>query len=771
MQRSWKNWGLSTKWTITYVFLIVIVSGSMTLGVYFRLVDTQRQSFQERLGDILNLATPQVDGDFHALLQLPADQDGPFYRVIHERLKTIQDSSSIIHRIYTLRIQDETQLSYVVDASKENPQTFGTQYEYQGSPLDLALLLRITEPILESTLKTGEYGTYLQGYAPIYDHFGELDAILSIEIDAATMLANEAHAREIAILGFLASIPLALLVGVWLARFLTSPISELVKGAERIAQGDLSKPVPVYGQDELGTLSTSFNHMTSRLKETLGGLEKEIVKYQWAEKVQGAIFRISQTVISTNSMGEMYHSIQNILGELIPVDNFFIALFDEKNDRFSFPYYIDQYDPPPESHSFRNGLTEYVIRTKRSLFINRDDFQTLLLSGDIEVVGTPPVQWLGVPLIVEGRILGVVAVQSYSDEVKFDKDNLHLMEFVSSQIALAIEHKSAAEMVRKSNERYRVLFEDSPISLWEEDFSGVKQIIDDLQNQQVTDFRSYLTTHPEIVTECAKKVRVLDVNKATLELFDAQSKEEILKDLSDIFIEESYPHFKEELIYIAEGKTDFSWDGVNQTLQGKRIEVSISWSVVPGHFDDLSKVIVSMLDITERRMTEKKLLYISSHDALTGLYNRAYFEEEMYRLERGRHFPVSVIMVDVDKLKIINDRDGHAAGDAMLQQTAKVLNSVFRAEDVIARIGGDEFAILLPDINESGADKAIQRIRNKIQRQNTNGNRPPLSLSIGRSTAEKAGNLSAALIQADTNMYLDKYSKQKVGGKAAEIDK
>lgn len=769
MQKIWNCWKLSTKLTLAFTLLIIMVSATMTVVVYFQLVHTQRQALKERLVDILNFGTPQVDGSYHSLIQKPGEENTPFYYVVKTKLQSIQNSSNIVDHIFTIRQSGEKDFQYVVDASKQNLHQIGDPFN-EPAAIKKYNLLTISKPLIEEAFIMDSEGAYWRGYAPIYDQFNDLDGILVIDVQATTVIQNEIKAVNNALFAFLITVPLALFFGYRLARFLTSPVNELVKGAERVSQGDLTKPVPVISQDELGILSTAFNHMITRLQQTLTGLEMEIAKHQWAEKVQNAIFRISQTVVSTDSMQEMFRSIHTILGELIPVDNFFIALFDEKSNSFTFPYYIDQYDPPPKSLSFRNGLTEYVIRTQRSLLINRAGFDELFNSGAIKIVGTPPMQWLGVPLMVENRILGVVAVQSYDNEEQFDLENLNLIEFISTQVALAIEHKSAAELIQQSNQRYRVLFEDSPISLWEEDFSKVKEIIDQIKDQGITDFRTYLNAHPDILTECAEKIRVLDVNKATVELFGAKSKEEILINLSSVFYDSSYAPFREEIVNIAEGQMEFSWDGTNRTLDGRQIDVSLNWSVVPGHENDLSRVIVSMQDITERRTTEKKLLYISSHDALTGLYNRAYFDEELSRLERGRHFPVSVIMVDVDKLKIINDQHGHAAGDAVLQQVAQVLNMVFRAEDVIARIGGDEFAVLLPGINPAGAAKAIQRIQSKLLKQNSTPQKNPLSLSCGCSTAEKPGTLSSALIQADTNMYLEKYSKQETTIHKLEAD-
>ena len=760
MNKKWSGWSLSSKWTLAYALLIILVSGTMTLGVYFQLVQAQRKALQERLHDIVSFAMPLMDGDYHSLIRSTADESGPFYDVLETRLLTIKNTTPIIKRIYTLRENQSGQIVYVVDINDSERHHVGDPYTISDPELGQGLSA-ITMPMAEINLFSDDSGTYLRGFAPIYDQFSVQDGVLVMEIDARSIIDSETSARRVAIIIFLAVVPLSLLAGWRLAKYFTSPVNDLVTATERVARGKLEEPVPVRSRDELGVLADTFNHMTNQLRQTMGGLEQEISKYQEAEKLQDAIFRISQAVISTNTIDDMYRSIHAILGELIPVDNFYIAIHDPITNIIDYPYFVDQYDPKPLPAEPSHGLTEYVMQSKMPILITTERFNELVASGEVDRVGTTPVDWLGAPLIVENRTLGVVVVQSYSKKIRFTQENLNLLEFISAQIALSIEHKWAAEMLQHSNERYRMLFENSPISLWEEDFSEVKRKIDKLLEASVKDLRSYISSHPEFIQACASSVNVVDVNQASLELFQATSKEEILQNLPIIFSESSYELFREELVQIANSRTAFNLEGKKRTLKNKHIDVNLRWSVVPGFEGDFSRVIVSIIDITEQRLAEKKLIYISSHDALTGLYNRAYFNEEMERLERSRQFPISVIMVDVDSLKKTNDQKGHAAGDVVLQETANVLNAVFRAEDVVARIGGDEFAILLPNSDDIGAQKAIGRIRAKIAKINESQDKSELSLSLGYSTAETRGKLSAALIDADTNMYADKYSKHK----------
>ena len=175
-----------------------------------------------------------------------------------------------------------------------------------------------------------------------------------------------------------------------------------------------------------------------------------------------------------------------------------------------------------------------------------------------------------------------------------------------------------------------------------------------------------------------------------------------------------------------------------------------------GH--DIGLVLI-FRDITQRKQAEEKLHYLSTHDALTGLYNRAYFEEELARLERGRHFPVSIIIGDIDRFKATNDLFGHGTGDKLLREAAQLIKGAIRGEDVITRIGGDEFAILLPRTDRSATIEAVARIKESLAAYNATHEDCPLAISFGAATAD-TGPLTDTLKEADKRMYREKHVNQ-----------
>ncbi len=185
------------------------------------------------------------------------------------------------------------------------------------------------------------------------------------------------------------------------------------------------------------------------------GLYRDITETKRAEQVQQAIYRISQAVVTTASLDGLFRSIHQILGELMPVENFYIALYDLTQDLITFPYFVDQYDKPPLPAKPKRGMTEYVIRTGKPVWASERVFQQLLEQGEVESMGSDSVDWIGVPLRLEEHLTGVMVAQSYAEGVRYSQEDFDLMEFVSTQVAVCIERKRAEEALRLSLEDTR----------------------------------------------------------------------------------------------------------------------------------------------------------------------------------------------------------------------------------------------------------------------------------------------------------------------------
>jgi diguanylate cyclase (GGDEF)-like protein len=165
-------------------------------------------------------------------------------------------------------------------------------------------------------------------------------------------------------------------------------------------------------------------------------------------------------------------------------------------------------------------------------------------------------------------------------------------------------------------------------------------------------------------------------------------------------------------------------------------------------------------EIARRRKIERELEILSSHDHLTGVFNRRFFEAEANRLKTSRHEFVSIIVADIDGLKDANDRFGHAAGDHLIIDTAELLGSMVRVGDVLARTGGDEFAILLPDTDAVAAAEAVARIEESAALRQPRNPDAVLSLSVGAATAGGA-QLDETMATADARMYEKKHAKRR----------
>ncbi len=283
------------------------------------------------------------------------------------------------------------------------------------------------------------------------------------------------------------------------------------------------------------------------------------------------------------------------------------------------------------------------------------------------------------------------------------------------------EYEQAQKQIRQSEEQYRLLFDNA--------------------------VESILVVQDRNIVFC---------NPVTCEITGYPMAEII----NDSFVKLIYPDDIE--IVLANYQKRVS--GVE--LQGRyqfrlvRKDASLRWVETSGiriEWQGEKATLHFLMDVTDRKKAEVALEFRSTHDILTGLYNRQYFEQEMDKLQNSRRQPISILVLDMNGLKEINDTQGHAAGDELLIVAAEVIRKAFRPDDIVARIGGDEFVVILPSTNKETALKIVDRVKQVIHEFNKlNPDRNQVSFSVGFSCNEATENLRDVLRQADQDMYKQK---------------
>ncbi|MBP7401233.1 MAG: PAS domain S-box protein [Clostridia bacterium] len=293
------------------------------------------------------------------------------------------------------------------------------------------------------------------------------------------------------------------------------------------------------------------------------------------------------------------------------------------------------------------------------------------------------------------------------------------------------KRKEAEAALRTSEEKYRMLAEHASDVIW----------VFNVDRRQITYVSPSVETQRGFTVEEVMRQTITDAH-------DEDSVADILgtaqEEVAD-FIE----HPDEPRTYVRQ---------IRQTVKGggyKWIENSIRYR--RNELGEIEKIGVSR-DIDERKLVEQKILELSFHDQLTGLYNRRFYEEELKRLNTRRNLPISLVIADVNGLKLVNDAFGHLAGDQLLIRVAGIIRSVSRADDIIARIGGDEFVMLLPKTDAAEAEIIVRRIRDAIARESAQ----PAVISVSFGWATRTGldeEMENVFTEAENSMYRRKLTE------------
>lgn len=280
------------------------------------------------------------------------------------------------------------------------------------------------------------------------------------------------------------------------------------------------------------------------------------------------------------------------------------------------------------------------------------------------------------------------------------------------------------------------------------------------QNQRIRDevrlYRSIFENATVGIMILSGDGAITNVNRAVEYMFSYQAEELKLMNLSDITLPEDDVIDSELRQDLLEGRRNYYQiekryvrnDGM---LFWGMVTTSVEWDE-----SGTPSLIIMLEDISARKSAEFQMQEASTLDGLTGLYNRKYFDMEFSTLQYGMRLPVSIIVVDVDGLKLINDSIGHDAGDRLILGVATILKEAFRGDDIIARVGGDEFTILLPETCENVLETVLDRLHKCQARFNEAGPDFTVQFSSGYATAVRGEDMPAALKLADQRMYAEK---------------
>ena len=373
---------------------------------------------------------------------------------------------------------------------------------------------------------------------------------------------------------------------------------------------------------------------TLELAEANRDLQQEVLERLRAEQLQGALFQLAQLATADIGESEFYERVHAVVSTLLNAENFFIALLSEDRLTLDFPYFVDAGERRMVSRPLGKGMSEYVLRKAKPFLGRLADFDALIREGEFVPYGTGrrAVCWLGVPLVVSDEVIGLVVVQSYTEDVIYGPADQELLSFVALQIANSIYRRRSAASLHQAN--------------------------------------------------------------AQLELRVEERTDELLQ------------------------------------------------------------------QIHQRELIQQQLKHQVMHDPLTGLPNRGFLRDRLDRvlalLQRDPKRHCALLYLDIDRFKVINDSLGHLVGDAFLREIAHRLLRCVRDPDVVARLSGDEFAILLEDVEIPAtavtvAQRILQCLGEPLQLA---GKELEPSASIGIAVADnRYGNADEVLRDADIALY------------------
>jgi diguanylate cyclase (GGDEF)-like protein/PAS domain S-box-containing protein len=314
---------------------------------------------------------------------------------------------------------------------------------------------------------------------------------------------------------------------------------------------------------------------------------------------------------------------------------------------------------------------------------------------------------------------------------------------------------SNRELIWEYNMLYKNDQHASPYVLTGYDATEQNKTITALQQTKEL-YRALVHASPVAVISLNNDLRIESWSSAAESLLGWSEKETLGKDAA-LYFDQTDHKFMPYAVSAIKGESFYSLEHPCFCKDGTLIYTELSIAPLRNSGGRVFGLVLVASDITERKQYEERLEHLSRHDQLTGLYNRAHFELELSRLGGISVYPLTIITADLDGLKLINDTLGHEHGDKMLSDCAALIRETLRKSDILARVGGDEFAVILPGTDENVGSVVAERIKAKINSYNLKNDSLPLSISLGMATADDARlSLAELYREADDMMYIDK---------------